>query len=525
MLGLTLAVLLAVPAADPFPAGVWRMIVEDNGEVTALLLRLERKEPGWAGTVLGSVGPLGTNAKSMSGTIDGVRLDGERLRFTLKLEGAPLTFDGRAQPGKPIAGTLANGDAILLTSLEPSSLTAFDATALLKEVVAHAPAGPPLYQAVIALLSQATANKAAPDDVRQWAAAAMKAAEPSGVRWQILVTLRLVHALARQPAFNAVSMELIQRADRLLEPVDDLALQCDVIEKLQQICEQSGKPTEARQAADRLGKLDERGNREDLARARFRPAPPAPGKPASRACLLEMFTGADCPPCVAADLAADALRGAYRPGEVIVLQYHVNIPWPDPLANSVADARQQFYKVDGTPATFFNGKPGAGGGGSADDVEKKFLAYRKVIDPALASPPAVKLQVSAQRTGDRITARIQVRDLAQPGLTRRLRIMLVENHVRYRGQNGLPFHREVVRGEFGPPEGTVLANASSDHEYTLDLAALRTAVGEYLNAVEKANADRSFGRRPLSLQNLSVVAFVQDDASRDVLNAASANVK
>lgn len=525
MFALTMAVLMAAPAADPFPAGTWRMVVEDNGAVTALLLRLDKKDAEWAGTLIGSVGPIGANAKPMSGTIDGVRLNGERLQFTLKLEGAQLKFDGRAQAGKPIAGTLANGDAVLLTALEPSALSAFDAKALLQEIVASSPAGPPLYQSVVALLSQATANKSQPDDVRKWADAALKAAEPNGVRWQMIVILRLVNALSRQPDFNAVALELIQRADRLLEPADDLALQSEVIETLQAICEQGRKSAEARQAAERLGKLDERGNREDLARAAFRPPPAPPGNPAVRACLLELFTGVECPPCVAADLAADAVRAAYRPGEVVILQYHINIPWPDPLANATTDARQQFYKVDGTPATFFNGKAGAGGGGTAEDTEKKYSAYRKVIDPALTGPPAVRLNVLARRAGDKITARVQVRDFAKPGPTRRLRIMLVEQYVRHRGLNGMPYHRGVVRGEFGPPEGTVLANASSDHEYTLDLAALRTSLGEYLDAVEKANPDHAFGRRPLSLQPLSVVAFVQDDVSRDVLNAVSGDVK
>lgn len=525
VVGLAFTALLAMPALGQFPAGAWRMTVDDNGAVTALLLRLERKESGWAGTVLGSVGPLGANTKPMTGVIEGARLDGERLRFTLKLDGVPLTFDGRAPPGQPIAGSLANGDAILLTVLEPSSLTAFDATALLQEIVLHAPPGPPLYQAAIALLSQATTNKSKPDDVRRWAAKAIAAAEPNGVRWQILVTLRLVQALLRQPEFYAVALEMIQQADRLLEPNDDLALQCEVVEALQTILEQGKKSDEARKAADRLAGLDERGNREDLARATFRPPARPNGRSAGRACLLELFTGADCPPCVAADLATDAVRAVYPSDEVVVLQYHINIPWPDPLANPAGDARQAYYKIDGTPATYFNGKAGAGGGGSADDVEKKFQAYQKALEPALAGPPGVKLRVSAQQSGDRIVARIQVRDLAQPGLTRRLHVMLVESFVRYRGSNGMPFHRGVVRGEFGPPEGTVLANASSDHEYAVDLASLRSSLGDYLSAVEKANPDRPFARRPLGLRHVRVAAFVQDDTTREVLNAVMVDVK
>ncbi len=34
-----------------------------------------------------------------------------------------------------------------------------------------------------------------------------------------------------------------------------------------------------------------------------------------------MFTGAECPPCVAVDLAFDGLLKAYKPTDVICLQY------------------------------------------------------------------------------------------------------------------------------------------------------------------------------------------------------------
>ena len=50
-----------------------------------------------------------------------------------------------------------------------------------------------------------------------------------------------------------------------------------------------------------------------------------------RVVLLELFTGAECGPCVAADLAFDALSDVYRTTELITLEYHLHIPRPDPL--------------------------------------------------------------------------------------------------------------------------------------------------------------------------------------------------
>ncbi len=80
---------------------------------------------------------------------------------------------------------------------------------------------------------------------------------------------------------------------------------------------------------------------------------------------MELFTGAQCPPCVAADVAFDALLQTYKPTEFIGLQYHLHIPGPDPLTNNDSEERQKYYgsAIRGTPSTFFNGKarPAAAG--------------------------------------------------------------------------------------------------------------------------------------------------------------------
>ena len=41
-----------------------------------------------------------------------------------------------------------------------------------------------------------------------------------------------------------------------------------------------------------------------------------------RAVLVELFTGSQCPPCVAADLAFDTLAKTYKPADAILLEYH-----------------------------------------------------------------------------------------------------------------------------------------------------------------------------------------------------------
>ena len=131
-----------------------------------------------------------------------------------------------------------------------------------------------------------------------------------------------------------------------------------MLETLAAALDKDGKADEAKEVRARLKKtnLD-------------KPEPFAGRKGKSdRVVLVEMFTGAECPPCVAADKAFDALGKTFKPSDVILLQYHLHIPGPDPLTNPDSISRSRFYKdaVDGTPSILMNGKPGPDGGGPAE---------------------------------------------------------------------------------------------------------------------------------------------------------------
>ena len=107
----------------------------------------------------------------------------------------------------------------------------------------------------------------------------------------------------------------------------------------------------------------------------LRPAPyPGRADPRhDRVVLLELFTGAECGPCVAADLGFDALIESYRPSELIALEYHLHIPRPDPLTAPDGVARAAYYDVLSTPSTLFNGKrrrrPRRNGPGRPEEVQ------------------------------------------------------------------------------------------------------------------------------------------------------------
>ena len=131
---------------------------------------------------------------------------------------------------------------------------------------------------------------------------------------------------------------------------------------------------------------------------------------------MELFTGAQCPPCVAADVAFDALLKTYKPTELVGLQYHLHIPGPDPLTNKDTEARQQYYgdEISGTPSTFFNGHSQAGGGGPMQASEQKFNEFRGIIDSQLEARGRRQVEVSATRQGDQIEITAQATVTRKP---------------------------------------------------------------------------------------------------------------
>src|SRR5262249_47958733 len=139
---------------------------------------------------------------------------------------------------------------------------------------------------------------------------------------------------------------------------------------------------------------------------------------------------------------------------LVLLQYHLHIPGPDPLTNADSEARWGYYgelfpnEARGVPTTLFNGKPEAGGGTMAN-AEEKYKQYRQVIDPLLETSSSAKLSASAVKQGNKINIKVEVTDLKNPGGDVRLRLLLVEETIRYVGGNRVRFHHHVVRSMVG----------------------------------------------------------------------------
>ena len=247
-------------------------------------------------------------------------------------------------------------------------------------------------------------------------------------------------------------------------------------------------------------------------------------KEANKVAVLELFTGAQCPPCVAADVAFDALDKSYKSTDLILLQYHMHIPGPDPLTNPDTIARWDYYRakfpegIRGTPSTVFNGKPEAGGGGGMANARTKYGQYKGIIDPILEKNTDVKVAGSFGRTGDKITASVNVTG-ADPAAELKLRLVVVEENIKYVGSNQLRFHHEVVRNMMGGPGGVVVSEKAFKKTLTTDVGDVKKGLNTYLDEFA-ANRPFPYKHRPMDLGHLKVIALVQDDKTLEILQAA-----
>ncbi len=249
--------------------------------------------------------------------------------------------------------------------------------------------------------------------------------------------------------------------------------------------------------------------------------------------LAELFTGSECPPCVASDLAYDGLIAYYPRTVAAVLVHHLHIPGPDPMTNSWTEDRQEFYGdvIGGTPTSIFDGTDSSVGGGGAAAGKGKFGAYGWTLEQHLAEVPQLSIDLKGRISGGdvRMDVSVKTTDSELKGNENlRLRVVLAEKEVHYEGGNGVAEHRMVVRSFIGGHEGYALRpNGKVRVRETLDLTQLQEVLLSYLTDWEAENADRfrngpGFSRKMNEIDpgQLVLVAFVQNEETKEVYQAS-----
>ncbi|MFM7317037.1 MAG: hypothetical protein ACKO5E_08815 [bacterium] len=357
----------------------------------------------------------------------------------------------------------------------------------------------------------------------------LTSAKEYGDDWYNQTRTTVVKSLrGKKKAAANVLLDLAQDVDKSLTEEANIEEKAEVAAILAETARTLGKTDLANSVQKRLDtyetKLDENYHKTVPP---FKPTKVAEKKDA-RPVVLELFTGAQCPPCVAADVGFDALADTYSHNNVILLQYHLHIPGPDPLTNNDTVVRQKYYGelIRGTPTTIFNGKSEAGGGGSMGGSEGKYKQYQAAISPILETKPVATVDLKATRKGDSIEVSASAKTSKKPGekAQPRLRFVLTEEVVKYIGSNKLRFHHHVVRAMPGGAEGLSLDKAGElQHSMKINLNEVRGNIEKYVSDFEKNRP--FFGTKPaIDLKKLALVAFIQDDESKEILGATQVDL-
>src|SRR6185437_8628759 len=345
--GFLLAGMSAVQAAEGTPpAGTWKLTLPllKSGSDALWLVKMENKDGKWTGSVLAS-------AEGRTMTLEGLSVTKDMLRLSLKSPAQTIAFEFRLPANKStkLYGVLKQrGGDVIPAELEQTTLTKLDDAELLKETLATGKENAAIMRAALTLVNMAGESKAKPEEVRSWAARAVKTAEVYGPRWHRDIVVLVAEMLGKQKGYEAIALTYARQAERLLEDKDQPAMRKRVLDALAVALTKTGKTDEAKEVEARIKKIS--------FAIKAKPFAGRKGK-SDRVVLVELFTGADALQCVAAELACAALGKTFKPSEVVYLQYHLHAPSPDPLANRDNEARVRFYRrvIQSLPSVLLNG--------------------------------------------------------------------------------------------------------------------------------------------------------------------------
>jgi len=247
--------------------------------------------------------------------------------------------------------------------------------------------------------------------------------------------------------------------------------------------------------------------------------------------LAELFTGAECGPCVASDMAFDKLSEYYPKKDVAILEYHLHIPGPDPMTNPDTYKRYVYYGGDfGTPTVFFDGGEKLIGGGASVVSSNRFKVYDHLISQYMQNKPEFNLWGTAKLDNDNsVNLNYSIKKLDSKGKKNlALHFALAEKSISYTGSNGISKHIFVVRDLLNGSEGESfdVSKKESKISHTISLTEVEAGIKTYLDDPTKDKSWRagSFGgwkERPdtLNTTNLAVVAWIQDNDTKEILQS------
>ncbi|WP_020469091.1 Omp28-related outer membrane protein [Zavarzinella formosa] len=386
--------------------------------------------------------------------------------------------------------------------------------------------------AALQLIQAAGRIKADPKEVAGWISLVETEAGTFGSKITETTDLSIADTLGDEKNYSELAMTTLDKVVGKLTDKDPLPKQSRVLKVAMKVQQTAGKKELLKATTARYEAVETTLDKEYLANTPPFKVTKAADRPAgqNRAVLMELFTGAQCPPCVAADVAFDALSKTYDHKDVILLQYHMHIPGPDPMTNADTVARFSYYgelfpkNVRGTPTSLFNGKIDASSGGLMEHSEEKFKDYRKAVDTRLDAKTDIALGGKVSRSGETLKIDVTVDGVKEPK-DLKLRVVVTEDTIHYVGGNALRYHHHVVRHFVGGVAGTEIKEPKTAKSMSLDLAQIKGDLTKYQEKYTKTEKVTFANAAPgMDTSKLKVVVFVQDDSTGEVLNAVQLEV-
>lgn len=223
-----------------------------------------------------------------------------------------------------------------------------------------------------------------------------------------------------------------------------------------------------------------------------------------RLVLVEEATNASCGPCASQNPAFDALLQS-NPDKLVAIKYHWYFPGYDPMHNHNTEennARVSYYGINGVPHALLDGVSLTGSsytGAPANCTQAK-------IDAAYAVPSSLEISMSHEIDNGFINVAMLIKATEAASGTLRARMVVVEKQIQFSsppGSNGESLFHDVMKKMLPDQNGTELPSFE---------------VGEYVILQGSWEYQNVY-----DINELDAVGFVQDNASKGVLQAAKSS--
>lgn len=227
-----------------------------------------------------------------------------------------------------------------------------------------------------------------------------------------------------------------------------------------------------------------------------------------RTVLFEEFTQASCPPCEVNKPFINEVVGNSK-GKLVQIRYQTSWPGVDPMNQdnpSEVAQRVNYYEVGGVPSVHLDG--------SKPEPVGNYILPQVAVDERSQVESPILVQVSHEISADFKTMDVMVQIINEGDsifdTNSKLRVAIIEQEIRWPFRPGSTSQMEFQ----GVMKKFINGTAGMDVQAINPKDTLTFS----FESVELPN-------RVYDLRELAVVAFVQNDASKEVLNAALSEPK